>query len=142
VLAGLVVLGTLLSAVLIARGRFLRQWTDADRRLAVTTAVDAMLQNWMVDPAVNVPLNSAGALPGAPGFGWTTQVLNDRIATQLGVMTVRLSVYDHRPNRAVDLSDRQFENPVLSVDFLVHPVPSEETTPARSTNTGPGQRLR
>src|SRR4051812_22492085 len=77
VLAGLVVLGTLLAAVAIARGRFLRQWADADRRIVVTQAADRLLAQWFSGPAPSVPVHGDGSLEALPGCEWRTSVLQD-----------------------------------------------------------------
>jgi len=123
VLAGLVVLGTLLASMAVARGRFMRQWADADRRLQAVHGADALLARWLASPASHVPAPSSGALDGAPGFTWRTTVMRDRGATSLGAFIVRLDVFD---------ADVSRQKPVLSVDFLRH-----EVSP-RQTRYGPG----
>src|SRR5687767_9012408 len=95
VMAGLVVLGTLLAAVTVARGRFLRQWAEADRRLAATRAVDALLSEWLSGSPQAVPVNSRGSLVGgAAKQFWRTQVIRDAAAAELGAVVVRLEVFD------------------------------------------------
>jgi len=130
VLAGLLVLGTLLAAVTIARGRFLTQWADADRRLLVTRAADNLLAHWLADSSHNVPLAGQGSLDGAPGYDWRTIILRDPVSATLGAMTVRLEVFDHRPFYSGDSrSSLTSDAPVLAVDFLVHKPPKIQAAP-------------
>src|SRR4029434_11142198 len=78
VIAGLVVLGTLLAAVTVARGRFLRQWAEADRRVPATRAADALLSEWLSGSPQAVPIRSQGPLVGgAANQIWRTQVIRD-----------------------------------------------------------------
>jgi type II secretory pathway pseudopilin PulG len=107
VVAGLVVLGTLLAAVTIARGRFLRQWGEADRRLQATRAVDAMLSEWLSGSPQAVPIRSQGPLiGGAANQIWRTQVIREPAAQELGAIVVRLEVFETsaraKPSVAVD----------------------------------------
>lgn len=124
-LAGLVVLGTLLASAAIARGRFMRQWADADRKLRVTQAADAMMGRWMADPVARVPLHAAGTLPGAAECDWRTQVVADPAIAALGVYKVRLDVFDRRPESGGGRRD----GPALEIEFLVHRAPPA-TAPA------------
>lgn len=123
VLAGLVVLGTLLASLAIARGRFSRQWADADRKLAAVRAVDAMVTDWTDMPGSPIPVNREGALPGAPNCVWRTHLIPDANARSLAAAIVRLEVFDRsaatRQLRAV---------PLLTLDLLVH-----QTTRAPAT---------
>src|SRR4051812_10899949 len=77
VVAGLVILGTILASLAIARGRFARQWAVADRKLEATKAVDAMIAGWMESNPPQVPLNREGVLPGVAKHVWRTRVLRD-----------------------------------------------------------------
>ncbi len=119
VIAGLVVLGTLLAAVTVARGRFLRQWAEADRRLQATRAVDALLSEWLSGSPQAVPIRSQGLLAGgAANQIWRTQVIKDAAAAELGAIVVRLEVFNTQAPR----------KPTLTVDFLL-PSPRPATTP-------------
>src|SRR5688500_4635616 len=81
VMAGLVVLGTLLAAVTVARGRFLRQWAEADRRMQATRAVDALLSEWLSGSPEAVPIHSQGPLvSGAANHVWRTRRVPDPAA--------------------------------------------------------------
>lgn len=114
VLAGLVILGTLLVSVSVARGRFVRQRAEADRRLAVVRAADAALARWLSGPPQNVPLRGEGTLDGAPGCGWTTRTVADPAAGRLGAVVVRAEFFDRSQ------SARGAREPLFGVEFLVH----------------------
>src|SRR5437667_12469498 len=70
VLAGLLLLGTVLASALIARGRFLRQWAAADQRLAAAHAADAMLATWLGAPAPSAAVPGPGAVADLNGYSW------------------------------------------------------------------------
>jgi type II secretory pathway pseudopilin PulG len=118
VIAGLVVLGTLLAAVTVARGRFLRQWAEADRRVQTTRAVDVLLSEWLGGSPQAVPIRSQGPLVGgAPNQIWRTHVKRDPAATALGAIVIRLEVFETAaPAKAT-----------MAVDFLL-PAPRPTTT--------------
>jgi hypothetical protein len=119
-LAGLVVLGTVLASIGMARGRFLRQWAEADRRLAATRAVDHLLERWMSGPAERIPLAAQGELYGMTRHVWRTTPRRDRAAEALGLTIVRLDVFD----RATE--PRAGAAPVVSVEFLVPQIAQEQ----------------
>src|ERR1051325_2567205 len=74
-LAGLVVLGTLLVSITIARGRFVRQRALAEQRIAAATAVDALVSKWMAGNGAAIPTSSSGTLDGLPDHTWHTRVI-------------------------------------------------------------------
>ena len=113
VLAGLVILATLLAAVTVARGRFLRQWADADAKLRAARAADAMIAGWTTADTISVPADAAGALDGVPGCRWRTHVIPSTTADDLGARVVRLDV-----SRRLTAAEGGREVPVLSVDLL------------------------
>ncbi len=112
VVTGLVILGTVLASLAIARGRFARQWADADRKLAATRALDAQIAEWMNLPTPAVPLRGEGALTGVPGCIWRTETRRDAEGTRLSAVIVR-----------VDAIQRNNPQLLASVDLLVHVAP-------------------
>src|SRR5438067_11783891 len=90
VVAGLVVVGTVLASVAIARGRFMRQWSDAERKLNAAREVDGMLARWieMAPGALDVP--ARGTLEKTRGCVWETRSVYDADAEALGGRVVRL----------------------------------------------------
>src|SRR5258706_1601225 len=74
-LAGLVVLGTLLVSITIARGRFMRQRAQAEQKIAAAAAVDSLVSKWMAGNGAAIPLADAGPLDGLPNHTWHTRVI-------------------------------------------------------------------
>jgi hypothetical protein len=107
-----VILGTLLVSIAAARGRFLRQWAVADRRLAAVRAADALLADWMAGAPQNIPMHSQGTFPGLPNCSWTTHVIPGGRAADLQAIVVRFEVFDRAAGAAGD--------PLFNVDFLLH----------------------
>jgi prepilin-type N-terminal cleavage/methylation domain-containing protein len=121
VLAGLVLLGTVLSSSLIARGRFLRQAADAERQLTAARAADSLMAYWMSLPGQAVPVPARDRVEAFPGYTWRTRWMpNTRESKSLNVATARLEIFAPPPN------DR---TPLASVDFLQHVSP-QASTPA------------
>ena len=110
-LAGLVILGTLLVSIAAARGRFARQWVEADRRLSAVRAADKMLGQWMAGAEQNIPVQGQGDLPGVTKCTWRTREIRSQGAEELRARVVRLEVFD-RTSRSRD--------PLFYVEFLVH----------------------
>jgi len=130
VLAGLVVLGTVLVSITIARGRFLRQWGDAQRKLAATHAADVLLAQWMAGPSTAVPMDSSAAVTDLPDCYWQTHRLDQPAAAGLSAAVVRLEIFqkDRQPREQTRLRSA----PVVSVDFLVHVEPRRPVPPVAS----------
>src|SRR5215204_1556207 len=89
-LAGLVVLGTLLVSITIARGRFVRQRALAEQKIAASTAVDALVSKWMAANGSAIPISAAGGLDGLPRHTWRTRVIENK--PDLHASIVRLQV--------------------------------------------------
>ena len=124
VVTGVVILGTVLASLAVARGRFARQWSEADQKLAATRALDALINEWMSGggtPAPRVPLQAEGPLAGLRDCVWRTQTVRDASAAQLNAVIVRVEAIS-RPSRLAQ--------PALlaSVDLLVHFVPPRPTS--------------
>jgi prepilin-type N-terminal cleavage/methylation domain-containing protein len=115
VLAGLVILGTLVAALALARGRAMRQYADAELRLQAARAADAMLSIWLDGPADAVPIRGGGALSGVPGCTWRTVPVLDPSADQLGVVVVRFEAWSSQTGQ------------LMSIDFVVPKRPEHST---------------
>jgi prepilin-type N-terminal cleavage/methylation domain-containing protein len=109
VLAGLVILGTLLVSVALARGRFLRQWKQADQRLAAIHEADQLVEQWISGSPESVPVNLTGRTDDSDQHRWRTQSVPSAAAASLGSIVVRLTVYGPSEDQL----------PLASVDFLV-----------------------
>jgi len=111
VLAGLVILGTLLVSIAAARGRFARQWVEADRRLAAVRAADRLMADWMAGGEQNIPTQAQGELAGVPKCLWRTREIRSQGAQDLRARVIRLEIFD-KTSRS--------REPVFYVEFLVH----------------------
>jgi type II secretory pathway pseudopilin PulG len=116
VVAALVILGTILAAMLIARGRFVQQDVQARRKIEASRALDALVNGWMNGPASAIPVQATGSLPDAPGQTWSTRLLRDPSAEEIGARVLRVDVFDR--------SERQ---PIVTLDLLIHPEQSNGT---------------
>src|SRR5690349_172755 len=115
VVAGLVILGTILASLAIARGRFARQWSAADRKLTAVKALDALVTEWMNAPGEGaVPLDRQGRIGDAKGLIWRTHATQSPESRRLSAMIVRVEVFDRA------------EFPVAAVDLLVHVPPATQ----------------
>jgi hypothetical protein len=122
VLAGLVILGTLLVSLAIARGRFLRTWTDADRRIAATREADGLVEGWLSGSPSSVPLSSQGFTDDAARRLWRTTPIPSPEAATVGAVVVRLQVFENTSAAA----------PLCQVDFLLR----DPRLPTRPTTRG------
>src|SRR3954451_17758609 len=95
VLAGLVVLAVLISSVAVARGRFLRQYAEGQRKLQAADAVDRMLAGWIAGGGKDdtIPVPARGELNGADGCTWRTSWVADTASARLGAGIVRVEVF-------------------------------------------------
>ena len=109
VLAGLVILGTLLVSVTMARGRFLRQWAEADRRIIAARETDQLIEAWLSESSRDVPISSQGATDDSDHHPWRTRVIPSPAAASVGAIVVRLQVFERTADEA----------PLSSVDFLL-----------------------
>src|SRR5438477_12326371 len=82
-LAGLVILGTLLVSITIARGRFIRQRALAEQKIAAAAAVDRMVAKWMAGSGAAIPVSAQGPLDGLANHTWRTRLIHDRAAADM-----------------------------------------------------------
>ena len=107
VIAGLVILGTILAALLIARGRFAQQEAMAQRKLAATRSLDALVSQWLNGPVGAIPVSARGDL-GESNQTWRTHLIPDPSAESLGAHVMRVEVFD-----------RNARQPILTLDLLL-----------------------
>jgi prepilin-type N-terminal cleavage/methylation domain-containing protein len=93
VMAGMVILGTILSSLVVARSRYLHQWTLAGRKQAAVSAADSLLSNWWASPT-RLPVNSSGNL-NDQNLKWKTHVIPSESAQTLSTQIVRLEIFDN-----------------------------------------------
>src|SRR6266566_405840 len=108
-LAGLVILGTLLVSITIARGRFIRQRGLAEQKIAAAAAVDRLIAKWMAGSGAAIPVSAQGPLDGVANHSWRTHTIHDQSASEMGASIVRLEV----------ISDRNAP-PIITLDLLRH----------------------
>lgn len=92
-LAGLALLGTLASTILIGRGRALAQWSRASRRIEATRVTDELLTQWWLDR--DMPINKRGQYDDpASGltWNWQTRMLKQPKDSPWELTLVRLQV--------------------------------------------------
>jgi hypothetical protein len=122
-LAGLVILGTLLASLVVARSRYLHQWTLAGRRQQAIAAADALMTDWWPMPT-QFPRQGAGQIADK-NLKWKMHVINDPDAQKLEVQVVRLEVFEQRPatTNQQDVADTA-SVPLIYVDVVL-PDPSK-----------------
>jgi hypothetical protein len=114
VLAGLVVLGTVLTMILMIRGRYTRQFSLAERRLEAIQAADELIGSWLDAGGEAVPVGATG-VAGA-NLVWRTSLLVDEAAARLSAQVVRVEFLDSREIRA---QRGPVPRPLAVIDLLV-----------------------
>ncbi len=122
VVVGMAILGMILASLVVARSRYLHQWSLAGRKQQAVAAADALLADWWKDPS-QLPRNSSGVFR-SDGMLWRTHVMNNRQANALDVQAVRLEVFEQKSGAA------QVPMPLATVDIILNPV--TEATAERS----------
>jgi type II secretory pathway pseudopilin PulG len=115
-LAGLVVLGTLLVSITIARGRFVRQRALAEQKIAAATAVDSLVSNWMAGSGSAIPLSAAGALDGLPNHTWRTRVIENKPDLNASIIRVEVTNQSNVPILTLDLLRHDDRRPLKTVE--------------------------
>ena len=96
VVASLALLGGLLTAMVMAHARHVKQLADADRQMNAVAAADALLTQWWQDPA-SFPIAREGTVPNHPRLAWRTEVVTRAAVEQLGGQVVRLEIHEQPP---------------------------------------------
>ena len=112
VIAGLALLATLLTMILVAFGSNLRQVRRSQQRLAAIHQADLLLGEWLLQGQPDsIPRDGSGDIPDDDQMIWRTHEIPEPQATDLGVCVVRLEILD-RKNSATN-------KPLASVDFVL-----------------------
>jgi type II secretory pathway pseudopilin PulG len=101
VMAGLVLLATLLGVILEAKARHTHQLAEAQRRTAAVVVADRLLTTWWLEPA-KFPHSGQGKVEGAGQMTWRTKVVQNAVVARWGLEVVRLEVNEDRADRASD----------------------------------------
>src|SRR5262245_60433550 len=95
VVLGLVILGTIVASIAVARGRAMRQYAAAELQLRAARVADALISTWLDGPPQAIPLRDSGPLADLPGCVWRTRALPpDPQSEQLSVIIVRYEISD------------------------------------------------
>jgi type II secretory pathway pseudopilin PulG len=95
VIAGLALLGTLLSLLLLARARHIHRAAESAQRLAAVTAADELLSTWWARPEA-FPRSGGGDVPNHPALRWRTLPVPNPGLAALDAAAVRLEITDAR----------------------------------------------
>lgn len=151
-LGGLALLGSVMAGILIAHGRFARQYYKAEQRQEAVAAVDTLLTRWFQTPppeppppeapearpesaSKRVPRRGSGPLPGTDDLYWRTRVVRSpqRTAQRLGAQRIALTV---RPEE--QWQRRSQAPPVLRIELLVSLPQAEDTDTQPAGASTPG----
>ncbi len=86
-------LGTLLAAILIARGRLSVQARRAVVRVEACAVLDELMATWWSDRE-ELPRNGSGDVPDRPGWRWRTRIVTSEQAEALGAQVVAVEVFE------------------------------------------------
>jgi len=134
--AGLAILGTLISSLVVARSRYQHQWVLAGRRSEATVAADTLLSSWWAQPA-QLPRNAAGKLTDKK-LRWQTHLVDPSVDV-LGVQIVRLEIFDDRTGTELPAagSANSLASPLACVDIVLNPPQTQEGQPTASEGVAP-----
>ena len=110
VVAGLAILGSLLTATVFTKVRYKQQWGDSNRRLEAIRAADELLGTWWGD-LTSFPRSQRGDVPRYTSLIWRTQVLSQEPLDQWGGQMVRLEIFDRRVSVSAE--------PLVLVDLVL-----------------------
>ncbi len=119
VVAAIVILGTILVGVVLAKARHTRQLALAQQQQTAVRAADELLSGWWVSRE-GVPTEGRGQLATQPGMVWETRLVENGEVQRLGARVVRLEV-----RLAEGLERAGAEDVLVKVD-LAQPDPAVE----------------
>lgn len=120
VAAALALLGTMLASIVIASGRYTRQWSAAQQRIKAVELADDLLESWHHHPEGLAAVPRQSRTGQVDGFVWQVSTLepNDRHGLEgFDARLMRLEV--RQESAAVNMPA------LVTVDFFV-PWPREE----------------
>lgn len=124
VMAGLAILGSVLVAVVMARGRYLDQSVAARHKAEAVRVADALLTQWW-DDIEQLPRAESGDVDG---FRWETQTRQPEALIELEAEVLRLSLFQLEA-----IGDGSYE-PILSVEVVVPAPPESPDTEEGATD--------
>lgn len=90
VVAGIALLGTVLTTTVLAQARLLRQHQRALVKLQAIEAVDQLLTQWSVD-GTQIPQTASGVLLNTPHVTWCTRLAPSQTDGPLAVAVVEFT---------------------------------------------------
>jgi len=93
VVAGLALLGTLLTTIVLAKAKYIRQGASANRRMRAVLAADSLLTSWWQDLA-SFPRASTGQINGDQPLIWQTRLMDHETVPGLVADVVRLEIIE------------------------------------------------
>lgn len=122
VLAGLVLLGSLLATVTLAKARYTRQLSLAARQLEAVKVADSILSQWWQESPDTIPRDGNGQVTTElteADLSWRTHPLDIQSEEQIGYTIVRFELYDQQQPES--------QPPLVTVDLAISE-PIEEST--------------
>jgi len=133
VLASLLLMGSLIVGLVLARGRLVQQHADAQAKLQAVEVADAILAQWWAQDPPAVPVDAQGEIASHPGWIWQTQHIDIDATHPAAQSGVRLMIIDqNRPPPEVRGSVGTRGYRILTqVDLLSSPRSGEQPSAPR-----------
>lgn len=109
VVASLALLATLLTAVLLAKARYTRQWVLAQKRIEAVAAADQLLTDWWTSSKIPRG-NSTGSLPN-PAMSWRLHSIRPRDLAEIDMEILRLEIVDRTTGKIMTSVDLLSNSP-------------------------------
>lgn len=113
VIAAIVILGTILVGVVLARARHTRQIRLSQRKAQAVRAADALLTEWWTRPE-GIPVDQSGLAGPDDAFQWQTRLRGNREVEQIGGQVLQLVLRDADPGSA-----SASEGPLVRVELVL-----------------------
>lgn len=91
-LAGMVILGTLLTTIVVANAKLISQASRAKLRVEACEIADGLLEKWWAKKD-DFPRNGSGDVPNREGWRWRTRSLENESAETLNAEIIALEVF-------------------------------------------------
>jgi type II secretory pathway component PulJ len=124
VLAAIVILGSVLVGMVLAKSRHTEQLALAKRKQEAAAATDALLNRWWTRKE-GVPLGEEGSFENHPDLQWRSRVVKNPAIEKLKGRVVRVTVRDAGAALPGDRKDE----PLVTVDLVL---PNPKRTPGAS----------
>ncbi len=92
VMAGILLLGTLLTVLVVANGRLAAQSSRSRQAVEAYRVLDDLVDRWWIDPA-RFPRGGEGPVAERPGWRWRTRVVPSPAAATLAAEVIHVEVF-------------------------------------------------